>query len=604
MTILGPNKTILLEQLRHTPNPPMEQLVKLLQSYSDLKIDDMRGIVSDMLLEQLAEASRDPEERNAWNMIQGAPRNTPAEIQSLISAVGGYLARYPLGPKTDEAHNLCTDLNNRLAEAYERQRREEEMAREREAWEKLNRNSYASLQSYLARYPESVHKSEIDDMMWSLTKTAVNYSSLNRYLADWPMGAHAQEANLALTQLQEWDDIKHSGDLVRVAEYRLNNLGSPLSAEINSTFYAMRDEELANMRTNPAEYGVDLINRYIDNGVFKKYELIDEGLITDESWDKLFIDRDTYPNLAVHQISDPDIQAPADSTDVYLFGTPGTGKTCLLMGLTGANGNGYELNMRLAGGPYASALQQYVHAGITPGSTFGSFVTVIHGSVSEATKRNRIIDHKINLIEMSGEEFALRISENKSVSLADMGTGATNLLKNNNRKAFFIIVDSIKDNIKVEYVDYVYDNEGNVIDQRIRKRYISQLDILNKFVGLFSLPENQEIMKKVDSIHFIVTKSDLLGDVTERETKAKELLLERYQGPVTALKNLCRRTKRINYATNYNPHVFTFSLGKFYLGDIFKFDSGETLKIVNAIRSVTAGHAEKSWIDKLKEVLG
>ncbi len=604
MTILGPNKTILLEQLRHTPNPPMEQLVKLLQSYSDLKIDDMRGIVSDMLLEQLAEASRDPEERNAWNMIQGAPRNTPAEIQSLISAVGGYLARYPLGPKTDEAHNLCTDLNNRLAEAYERQRREEEIAREREAWDKLNRNSYASLQSYMARYPESVHKSELDDMMWALTKTAVNYSSLNRYLADWPMGAHAHEANTALNQMQQWDDIKHSGDLVQVSEYRANNQGSALSAEINSTFYAMRDEELKNMRTNPAEYGVDLINRYLDSGVFKKYELVDEGLITDESWDKLFIDRESYPNLAEYQISDPNIQAPEDCTDVYLFGTPGTGKTCLLMGLTGANGNGYSLNMKVAGGPYASALQQYVHDGITPGSTFGSFVTVIHGVVSENTKRGRVIDHKINLVEMSGEEFALRISENKSVSLADMGTGATNLLKNNNRKAFFIIVDSIKDNIKVEYVDYVYDNEGNIIDQRIRKRYISQLDILNKFVGLFELPENQEIMKNVDSIHFIVTKSDLLGDPTVRESKAKELLLNRYLGPVTSLKNYCRKSKRINYSTNYSPHVFTFSLGKFYLGDIFEFNNNETLKIVNAIRSVTAGRTEKSWIDKLKEVLG
>jgi len=603
MPILGPNKPILLDQLRHTPNPPTEQLVKLVQNYTDLTIDDLRGIVNDTLLDQLAEASRDPEERRMWELIQSAQRNTPAEIQSLISTVGNYLSRYPSAPKAGEAQTLCTDLNNRLAEAYERQRREEEEAREKEAWSKINSNSYASLQSYMARYPDSVHKNELDDMMWELTKTAVNYSSLNRYLADWPMGAHAHEANNALNQMQQWDDIKHSGDLVQIAEYRINNQGSALSAEINSTFYAMRDEELKNMRNNPAEYGVDLINRYLENGVFKKYELIDEGLITDESWEKLFIDRESYPNLAEYQIADPDIKAPEDCTDVYLFGTPGTGKTCLLMGLTGANGHGYSLNMKVAGGPYASALQQYVQAGITPGRTFGNFVTIINGSVREEVKRDKFVDHRINLVEMSGEEFALRISENKSVSLADMGTGATNLLKNNNRKAFFIIVDSIKDNIKVEYVDNVYDNEGNIIEQRIRKRYISQLDILNKFISLFELPENQEIMKNVDSIHFVVTKSDLLGDVTERADKAKELLNSKYIGPVTSLKNYCRQTKRINYATNYRPHVFTFSLGKFYLGDVFSFNPEETLKIVNAIRAVTCGVTEKSWIDKLKRLL-
>lgn len=594
---------MLISQLKNTPNPPMEQLVKLIHTYEDLSFDDFRGVINDTTLDKLVEATRDPEERRLWELIQGAQRNTPTEIQTLISTVSNYLSRYPSSVKATEAQALSSKLNTDLADAYERQRRQEEMAREREAWEKLNRSSYASLQSYMGRYPNSVHKSEIDDLMWEITKSSINYSSLNRYLADWPFGSHAQDANNALGQLQQWDEIKHSGDLLKIAEYRLINQGSPLAAEINSTFYAMRDEELKNMRNNPAEYGIDIINRLIDNGVFKKYELIDEGLITEESWEKLYLDRDSYPNIAEYQVSDPNIQVPQDCTDIYLFGTPGTGKTCLLMGLTGANGNGYSLNMRVAGGPYASALQQYVHAGITPGSTFGSFVTIINGSVTESTRR-RNIDHRINLVEMSGEEFALRISENKSVSFADMGTGATNLLKNNNRKVFFIIVDSIKDSIKVEYIDYVYDNDGNIIDQRIRKRYISQLDILNKFVSLFELPENQEIMKNVDSIHFIVTKSDLLGDHTERERNARELLLGRYAGPVTALKNYCRINKRINYATNYNPHVFTFSLGKFYLGDVFEFNPDETLKIVNAIRSVTAGRVEKTWVDKLRKILG
>jgi hypothetical protein len=184
-----------------------------------------------------------------------------------------------------------------------------------------------------------------------------------------------------------------------------------------------------------------------------------------------------------------------------------------------------------------------------------------------------------------------------------MGVGATNLLANSNRKVFFIIVDSTKDMVKVEYVEEVRDAEGNVIDERIRKKYISQLDILNKFVSLFELPENQEIMKRVDAIHFVVTKADMLGDRTVRLDRARELLKTKYAGPVEQLKNYCRQTKRINYSTGYKPQVFTFSLGQFFLGDVFKFDTSETIKIVDTIRTVTGGVTERTFWDRVKDML-
>ena len=274
------------------------------------------------------------------------------------------------------------------------------------------------------------------------------------------------------------------------------------------------------------------------------------------------------------------------------------------MGLTGANGSGYTLNMKSQGGDYAAALQQYVAAGITPGHTFGKFVTVINGRVIEKGNRDSHIDHRVNLVEMSGEEFAIKIANNKNASLANMGTGVTNLLRNNNRKVFFIIIDSSKLRVKVEYLEQTKDAEGNVIREGIREAYVSQLDIMNKFVSLFELPENQEIMKNVDAIHFVVTKADTLGDKEIRLQKAHDLLLSTYKGPVEQLKAYCRRTKRINYSTNYRPHVFTFSLGKFYLGDVFKFDEEDTLKIIDTIKIVTSGLKETTWWDKFKEKIG
>lgn len=603
MAIIGANKPTLLNQIKRQPTVDLQTLVKLVNQYEDLEVEDFRGYVSDVLLEQLKEAGRDPKEVQLWNQIMSAPRETPEDIQNVQRLVVTYINQYPKGPKLAEANDRLRSLQTEMAEAAERQRRKADEEREQRDWEAVERGNYSALANYKNRYPNSVHMDELDDLMWTNTRNVMNQHSLNRYLNDWPLGRHAEEATRALNSFAEWDDVKRSGDLFLVDDYRDNHPDSPFITEVNSTYYKLRDDKLAEMKKNPSEFSKDDVERLIAADIFTQWQLIDEGLVTDESWETLQLDRDLFPNIQDYQREDPNIQAPADCTDIYLFGTPGTGKTCLLMGLTGANGQGYTLNMRVQGGPYASALQQYVNAGITPGRTFGRFVTTINGQVNETTRRGNIVSHRINLVEMSGEEFALRIAGNQDVAFTNMGVGATNLLANANRKVFFIIVDSTKDMVKVEYVEEVKDAEGNVIDERIRKKYISQLDILNKFVSLFELPENQDIMKRVDAIHFVVTKADMLGDRTVRLDRARELLKTKYAGPVEQLKNYCRQTKRINYSTGYKPQVFTFSLGQFFLGDVFKFDTSETIKIVDTIRTVTGGVREKSFWDRVKDAL-
>lgn len=604
MPILNGQKQLLLNQVKNQPNLPLQQLVALVNQYEDLEPDDFKGYISDLLLEQLKEAGRNPAELELWNKIQAAATSTPAEIQEAQRLVSTYTMQFPKGPKISEAESLKLQLQQKMTDAIKTERERAEALRELNDWNALEKGNYNALRNYRLKYPNSIHLSEIDDLMWLNTKNAIAEPSLKRYLSDWPLGNHVGEANQALNEIADWESVKRSHNLYQVDDYRDNHPNSPFQNEIDSIYYQLRDEELQKMKANPSDYSKDAVDKLIAANIFTKWELIDEELITEESWERLQIDREYFPNIQEYQAEDPYIQAPENCTDIYLFGTPGTGKTCLLMGLTGANGSGYTINMRTNGGPYAAALQQYVNEGITPGRTFGKFVTTINGEVKEENKHGNIIDHRINFVEMSGEEFALRIADNKEVSLSNMGTGATNLLQNNNRKVFFIIVDSTKSKVKVEYLEDVRDVDGNLIGQNIRKKYVSQLDIMNKFVSLFELPENQDIMSKVDAIHFVVTKADMLGDGATRLSKARELLLSTYQGPIEQLKNYCRKTKRINYSTDYKPQVFTFSLGRFYLGDVFNFDRTETLQIIDTIRIVTSGTRSLSWWDKFKQSIG
>ncbi|MCF2599787.1 hypothetical protein I6E10_14010 [Phocaeicola barnesiae] len=582
-----------MNQVKNQPNITLQQLVNLIKQYEDLTPQDFQGYISDILYNQLLEMGRDPNEADLWNRIQSAPTSTLAEVQDAQRLVSTYMTQYPQGPQINDMPAIMEQLERRMRELMEEQE-----------WKALEKGNYNALRKYRLKYPNSVHLEEIDDLMWVNTRNVVSEPNLRRYLSDWPSGRHSDEANQALGEIGEWERVKRSNDLFLVDDYRDNHPDSLFKHEVDSKYYELREDELKKMKANPSEYTKNDVDRLIEADIFKHWELIDEELMTEESWERLKLDRDALPDLQSLQVEDPNIQAPEGCTDIYLFGTPGTGKTCLLMGLVGANGSGYTMNMRKNGGPYAAALQQYVHEGITTGHTYGTFVTVISGEVTEKTKRGNVVDHRINLVEMSGEEFALRIADNKEVSLANMGTGATNLLQNNNRKVFFIIVDPTKLRLKIEYLDKVRDAEGNLIGQNVRKKYINQLDIMNKFVSLFELPENQDIMRKVDAIHFVVTKADMLGDATTRLNKARELLLSTYQGPVEQLKNYCRKTKRINYSTSYRPQVFTFSLGRFYLGDIFDFDKTETLQIVDTIRMVTSGTREMSWWNKFMKAIG
>lgn len=615
--ILGAQKPMLLNQVRTQASIDINQLAGLVNTYIDLKPEDFKGYIDDTLLEQLIIAVRDPNEKSLWDQIGNIPMVNLGTIQSILEItstieniqnaqrlVSSYIQQFPQGPKAQEAQAKRNQLQIDMTEAMKKKQEIEALEREKRDWDVLERGNYNALQSYRAKYPNSAHLSELDDLMWLNTKNVMNPHSLRRYLNDWPLGNHAAEAQVAINSYDEWEEVKRSGDLFRVDDYRDNHPDSPFVNEVNALYYKLRDDELAKMKENPSEYSKDDVEKLIAADIFTKWQLEDEGLITEESWDILQLDRSLFPNIQDFMIEDSDIKATPNCTDIYLFGTPGTGKTCLLMGLTGANGQGYTLNMKANGGAYAAALQEYVNAGLTPGSTFGKFVTTINGQVNETDKHGKIINHRINFVEMSGEEFALRIADSKEVSLHDMGTGATNLLRNDNRKVFFIIVDSSKEKVKVEYVEQLKDADGNVIDERIRKKYISQLNILGKFVSLFELPENQEIMKRVDAIHFVVTKADMLGDINERKLKARELLLSTYAGPVEQLKNYCRQTKRINYSTNYRPQVFTFSLGQFYLGDVFIFDKFETVQIIDTIRIVTGGKKEDTWWDIFKKKIG
>lgn len=621
MAVLGAQKAMLLNQVKNQPGFTVEKLKSFVDKFEDVKPEDFAPVIDSNMLQQLIDACRDPHELALWQSINDAPRLNSSAIQEVQKLVAAYIQQYPGGPKIEQVKALDAELaiqldkaieNERLqAEAEIRRKQAEEMAKKEQAdWDVVDKNNYQALLAYRVKYPMSAHLDEIDDFMWAITAGELNGMTLTRYLNDWPNGRNAAKARSAMTEAQDWEKVRNTEDLEKINKFRYEHPGSQFSEEAERTFTKLRSKKLAQMQISPTSFSKEEALNLVNSGIFTKNELINAGVVSEKSWEAMHLNRSTFPDIQQLMANIPEITAQKDCTDIYLFGTPGTGKTCLLMGLAHADGTqdekgqAYTLNMKINGGKYASALQQYVKAGLTPGRTSGNYISTIHANVSEKDKKGRFIDHPINFVEMSGEEFAIRISDGDAVAFEDMGTGATQLLRNDNRKVFFIIVDSGDDKVPFSYEKKIKDINGNVVGQEIVNTFISQLDILNKFMGLIDQKENKAIMDKVDAIHFVVTKADRLGNHVERKERARELLLDKYSGPVERLKLYCRNSKRINATSNFKPQVFTFSLGNFYVGDVFAFDNTETLEIVDAIRTMTTAKREEGFVDKLRKILG
>lgn len=598
------NKNILLEQIKSkqqevaSGSMNREDFVKLLKdlihNYSDLNMEDYKGWINDETYRLVEESLRDPEELQLWLRIASASEYTETDIQNKLQLVMSYISKFYNAPKIGEAKKLQDTLNQKM-----------NGLREQHDWDKLDKTNYVSLLNYKLQYPQSVHNTELDELMWKCTE-GTSTEQLNRYLRDWRQeGRHVNDAERILEAINDWGggiDPKWN-DIFQLKKFLDTNSSFPLISEVRAKYNMMRNNLQSDMLAHAEKYSKNDLDELLRAGVFSNQDFVAVGISGGT-----VVDLKQLPDLeqfAAH----PNFEAKPGCTDIYLFGVPGTGKTCLLMGLTGAEGSGYTINFREKGGPYASALKQYVDSGVTPKSTPGKYVTTIKSVIEEERMvRNRevFLNHHINFVEMSGEEFAHKIanSDEKSVKLSDMGDGTRDLLRNSNRKVFFIIIDPTVDTIEFKFNKYDKDENGNIVGVRPVTEYINQLSCISKFVDLFEADENKEFMKKVDGIHFIVTKADTLGGDDEiRKRNARDLMIRKYEGPVRKLIGYCRRTKRVNYATDFCPMVYPFSLGRFFVGGSFKYDNRSTKKIINVIRYNTAAKIEESFIDKIRDFL-
>ena len=598
MNIISEVKKKIIISREPTINP--KRILELIQTYDNLELTDFPKMEESkrQYINRLLSSQPNAQEQAEWEKIASVKdsfRNDITTAEVLRDSLQNYIHKWeqdrPVGNHVDEANNLYVVVDDFILEYWRKI--------EEKAWNSLDINNNNALGEYLNTYPHSSHKAEIDDLYWENINKEI-LKDVEDYIKNPIFTLHKNDAEVVKKSLVEWMRVKNLNDIFEVSNYINNNTDSPFIDQAKILLVKLKQDEISKMQTAPNAYEVGTLLRFINEKIFTQKELISNDVLTESVFNAIS-DPEVKEGL-------PDIQQAIDNsvpeckdgyTDVYFFGIPSTGKTCILMGLSCAET--LDINHAHGGGDYAAALEQFIEAGFTVPQTKMGFAATLEATIKDIKDGSQ---HKVNLIEMAGEDFARKIAGNEEhiYDFDSMGIGVTELLRNNNKKVFFLVIDPTTNIIRYKRKDIVgYDEEtGDPIYELIQIRCNQQI-LIKKMVDLFAYSGNADIMKKVDSIHIIVTKADLLSDdVMERDDKALDIFKAKYAKILIPLIDLCKEYN-INVHYNYHPKLYTFSLGKFYVGGVYEYDSTDSNKLVDAIKNSTETIKKKTLWDKVKE---
>ena len=384
---------------------------------------------------------------------------------------------------------------------------------------------------------------------------------------------------------KDWIDAKQANTILGYVDFITKHPYSDYREEADRLIQEMKGDLLTDMKRSPFKYTRNMMYEYISTNALTWNDLVEKSHVLS---DKAYSHIREYPTLQLEQRPLPlsrldHPQSEDGNTDVFFFGVPGSGKSCVLAGLMAQTGNlGFSFDPRGngGGGNYAIELRNYARRSMLPPKTDDLYIQVIDAEIND--EQNRL--HKLSLIEMAGERTAAFAAIENPENLEDLGPGAAQLLSNDNNKVLFFVIDPT--------------NEKNIRVSEDSDQWYMQSDVLNCISSLLS--KNKSLMKKIVAIHVILTKSDTLGEYVDATTLQQVLTTQGYSAVLGDLKKICEKYN-INKQTGFQVGIYPFCVGKFMPGDVYTFDDTDSLKILRVIQKNSVPRRKKGFMDNLSE---
>jgi hypothetical protein len=381
---------------------------------------------------------------------------------------------------------------------------------------------------------------EQDDHAWEISRYG-NETSLTDYITRYPNGRHLVEAKQRIDFLTEQ----------------------------RKSLLAQKKGILDKIRINPNTYNPQEILSYLQNGTITEGDLEDCGIPQSAIFN---LDKVRIPPLDMGPTPD---NIPPGYTEVYFWGSPGSGKTCALGAILQMAEKDGLLNIASGSGfHYANQLKNIfsdddVANDYLPAPSPFDNTQYLPFTLKRENERH---SRSISLIELSGEIFKCFYYKNAGRPMPsqlhlDTFNSLNSFLNGSNRKVHFF------------FIDYDKENKPDIRDG------VKQSDYLAAAATYFK--DNEVFGKTTDAIYVVLTKSDLMidesGDKVPMEKRVeyakKHFNNHNFSAFINTLKGFCKK-----YSINGGKlTVEPFSLGQVYFQQICNFEGSAATKLIKIL---------------------
>ena len=438
-----------------------------------------------------------------------------------IEACQNYLNLYPEGKHRQEVRDIMDEI-----EAVET--RQEEASQEETAWQNVDRKDLESVRDFIRNYPNSIHISEANRLV-------------NTLLLDEIMDV---DADTLVTQIHQIQAKNIS------SEMRNNQIVNLIGNFLKDKKITKKDF-LSKIDDDHNLLSAGVIKQLVDNEIISLHDLLSINIHREFIQMMMNVE-------STHTFPPPEKleKVNKQSTEVYFWGIPSSGKSCALGAIlsVAANGSiatsmdtdiysqGYGYMMRLI-----NLFQNGAIGSLVTGTAIDAFYEMGFDLVDE---KNRV--HPITCIDMAGELMRCMYKSNagEQMSMQDvtMLTTMTNVLIDNrstNRKIHFFVIE--------------YGAEDRLYEGLPQRTYLDGALSYIKNTGLFK--------KDTDAVFIMITKADKLKNCTRE--KLNDYINENYLGFYNGLERVCKDNE-INGGV---VEKIAFSLGDVCFQNYCKFDS-------------------------------
>lgn len=503
---------------------------------------------------------------------------------------------------------LCDETDGEFSATKRREVKHKLESGDSDEWDKVQaERTVEAVERYLKAFPDGQFRSqaralkkEIEDsdkieernekvkLAWELVNKE-NVDSLSEFVAKYPDSPYAEGANKLINELLRDDIIDISADTLveKIREYQTSKLLTPAQKDNNiideikdyiSGRKIAKGDFLEKLSEDHNLLSAGVVKRLIDSGIIALSDLLTIQI------KKPFIQKMLKGDIAEDYTDIRDLdQIHKQSTEIYFWGIPSSGKSCALGAILSVASSGRVA--RVMNPDTESQGFGYMHYLINhfPQNEVG---TLIGGTPLKAFYEmgfdlidddNRI--HPITCIDMAGELMKCMFKSNAGMHLDDdelkmLDTMTKVLIANRstNRKMHIFVIE--------------YGAENRIYEGYPQRTYLE---------GAVSYVKNTGIFKKdTDAIFIMITKADKVKNPSKEAFTA--YINDKYLGFYNVLDQICKE----NEITGKKVEKIAFSLGEVCFQNYCKFNPKPAEKVVNLILERTASEkvGKLGWLER------